>query len=206
LFALVIRRPVVTGVLIALAVVLVLVPGSAARGTDPMAPATAPPAVPSVGIPMTEVATRAAQLPDVLRSLTNAMAPSGELETIRQRLPELRQRFDLELATLGTLLRSQPTLDMLQTQQQLWQRRQLEGSRWLSMLTLRATHLQKALGRLAEIETTWRQTLDTAVGPEPRTNSSRRSTRLWPPSTRPGRRSRQSAPGSWTFKAPLPRT
>jgi small-conductance mechanosensitive channel len=163
LFALVIRRPVVTGVLIALAVVLVLVPGSAARGTDPMAPATAPPAVPSVGIPMTEVATRAAQLPDVLRSLTNAMAPSGELETIRQRLPELRQRFDLELATLGTLLRSQPTLDMLQTQQQLWQRRQLEGSRWLSMLTLRATHLQKALGRLAEIETTWRQTLDTAV-------------------------------------------
>ena len=112
---------------------------------------------------MAEVATRAAQLSDVLRILSDAMAPSAELERIRQDLPGLRQRFDLELANVGTLLRSQPTLDMLQAQQQLWHRRQLEANRWLSTLTLRATHLQKTLGRLAELETTWRQTLDAAV-------------------------------------------
>jgi potassium-dependent mechanosensitive channel len=156
-------RLAVTGVLMALAVVLVLVPGSgAARATDPVAPATAPPAVPAAGIPMAEVATRAAQLPDVLRTLTDAMAPSAELERIRQRLPELRQLFDLELANVGTLLRSQPALDMLQAHQQLWHRRQLEAGRWLSMLTLRATHLQTTFGRLTEVETTWRQTLDAA--------------------------------------------
>jgi hypothetical protein len=107
----------VTGVLTALAVVLVLVPvpgSGAARARDPMAPATAPPEVPAAGIPMAEVATRAAQLPDILRTLTDAMAPSAELERIRQRLPELRQLFDLELANVGKLLRSQPALDVLQ--------------------------------------------------------------------------------------------
>jgi small-conductance mechanosensitive channel len=157
------RRLAVTGVLMALAVILVPVPGSgAARATDPVAPATAPPAVPAAGIPMAEVVTRAAQLPDILQTLTDAMAPSAELERIRQRLPELRQLFDLELANVGTLLRSQPALDLLQAHQQLWHRRQLEAGRWLSMLTLRATHLQKTLGRLTEVETTWRQTLDAA--------------------------------------------
>jgi hypothetical protein len=164
LFALVTGRLAVTGVLVAVAVVLILLPvPGAARGTDPMTTTPAPPAAPPAGIPLAEVATRAAQLPDVLRTLTDPLAPSVELETIRRSLSELRRRFDLELATLGALLKSQPTLAMIQAQQQLWQRRQLEASRWLSMLTLRATHLQEALGRLAEIETTWRRTLHAAA-------------------------------------------
>jgi small-conductance mechanosensitive channel len=163
LFALVTGRLAVTGVLVAVAVVLILLPvRGAARGTDPMT-TPASPAAPPAGIPLAEVATRAAQLPDVLRTLTDPLASSAELETIRRSLPELRQRFDLELATLEALLKSQPTLAMIQAQQQLWQRRQVEASRWLSMLTLRATHLQEALGRLAEIETTWRRTLHAAA-------------------------------------------
>ena len=59
-------------------------------------------------------------------------------------------------------MRDQPTLDVLQAQQQMWQRRQLLSTAWLNVLTQRATLLQDALNRLAEIRETWRRTRDEA--------------------------------------------
>jgi hypothetical protein len=72
-----------------------------------------------------EIATRAAQVPTVVRALVAQIAPNAEIDTIRERLPDLRQQMDLELMGAETILRSVPTLDMIQTQQQLWHQREL---------------------------------------------------------------------------------
>ena len=112
---------------------------------------------------MAEVATRAAQVPNLLRALTEPLAEQAEIATIRKHLHEARKQTDLELAAGEMLLRTQPTLDVIQSQQQLWQRRQIQASGWLSVLTQRATHLQDALNHLAQTRTTWRQTRQAAV-------------------------------------------
>jgi small-conductance mechanosensitive channel len=78
--------------------------------------------------------------------------------------------MDLELLAADTVLRSLPTLDMIQTQQQLWRQRQLRANQWLSLLTQRATLLQLSLNRLEGMERTWRDTREAALAakaPEP---------------------------------------
>jgi small-conductance mechanosensitive channel len=114
-------------------------------------------------IPMAEVATRAANVPDLLRPLMEHLAPRAELETIARHLHETRERVDVETVAATAILRSQPTLGVIQSQQQLWQRRQLHVSGWLTALTQRATFLQYGLNRLAELRTTWRVTREAAV-------------------------------------------
>jgi len=75
------------------------------------------------------VATRAAQVPNLLRSITEPLAAGAELGAemvlIRKRVPELRQQIDLEVAAASTILQAEPTLDMIQAQQQVWQQRLL---------------------------------------------------------------------------------
>ncbi len=152
----------------------------AAKPASPAAePASAPARAPTVApaplpasptIPVAEIATRAAQVPTVIRALVTQIAPNAEIDTIRERLPELRQQLNLELMGAETILRSQPTLDMIQTQQQLWHQRELRANQWLALLTHRATLLQTALSRLAELETTWSETRKAALAakaPEP---------------------------------------
>ena len=100
---------------------------------------------------MAQVATRAAEVPDLLRALTGPLAPSAEIEAIRKHLADLRAQIDLDLPGTARILRDQPTLDVLQAQQQTWQRREILSTAWLNVLTQRATLLQDALNRLAEI-------------------------------------------------------
>ena len=131
-------------------------------------PAPRSPAVPSLApapdaIPVVEVATRAAQVPELLRTLTGPLAETAESETIRRQLGEARARVDFELADAETILRGHPTLDVIQLQQQLWQQRQLQTNQWLSALTRRALLLQDSLNRLGGIKTTWRQTREASV-------------------------------------------
>ena len=112
---------------------------------------------------MAEVATRAAQLPYLLQTLAEPLAPSPQIETIRRILPEVSERMRLELAATTTVLSAQPTFDMIQAQQQLWQRRHLELTASLRALTLRATQFQEALSRLAVVKATWRRTREASV-------------------------------------------
>jgi small-conductance mechanosensitive channel len=112
---------------------------------------------------MAEVATRAAEVPHLLRTLAEPLAPSPPIETIRRIFPEVRERIRLETDATNSIMGAEPTLDMIQAQQQLWQRRQLDLTGWLSTLTLRATQLQEALGRLTAIKATWRRTREISV-------------------------------------------
>src|SRR5262249_61200158 len=74
-----------------------------------------------------------------------------------------REQVETEPAAAEITLNAQPTLDVMQSQQQLWQRRQLQVNEWLRVLTARATFFQNALNRLAEIRKTWRLTRDAAI-------------------------------------------
>ena len=164
---------VIRSLLIGLALVVQPLGGASAQPAAPpvpsaAAPAPAPTATPapvpaSPAIPVAEIATRAAQVPNVIRALVAQIAPNAEIDTIRERLPELRQQMNLELMGAETILRSLPTLDMIQTQQQLWHQRELRANQWLTLLTQRATLLQNALTRLAELETTWSETRKAAL-------------------------------------------
>ncbi len=141
-----------------------LVHGPAGQGADPApVPSTAPASPASTAIPVTEVATRAAEVPGLLRALTEPLAPSAEIEAIRKGLPALHQEIGEALGAGAVILQAEPTLNTLQAQQQAWQRRQVQTTTWLNVLTRRATYLQEALNHLDQIRGTWRQTREVAV-------------------------------------------
>jgi small-conductance mechanosensitive channel len=124
------------------------------RAESQQTPASAPGAV----IPVAEVAAQATAVSTLLRTLRTQVAPSPIIDTIQRVLPEVSGTIDLELAATSTMLQGQPTLEVLQTQQQLWQRRQLQMTGWLHVLTERATRLQEMDQRLTALHTTWTAT------------------------------------------------
>ena len=101
-----------------------------------------PASPPGAVIPVAEVAAQATEVSKLLRTLSAQVVPNPTIDTIHRGLPEASGTIALELAATSTLLQRQPTLELLQTQLQLWQRRQLQTTGWLHVLTERATHLQ----------------------------------------------------------------
>ncbi len=122
--------------------------------------APAPPS--STAIPQAEVVTRALEVSNLLHTLTTNLAPSPEIETIQQSLPEVSGQVDREFAAIMNVLQEQPTFETLQVQQQLWQRRRLQATGWLNLITKRAIDLREGLSHLAELQKTWLQTRDAA--------------------------------------------
>ena len=116
------------------------------------------------GIPLADVASKATAVSNLLRTLITGSAPNPEIEKIRRQLPDISERIGLDLERTITLLQAQPSLATIQAQGQLWQSRQKETTTWLTLLTLRATHLQETLGQLTDLQKTWSQTLETARG------------------------------------------
>jgi hypothetical protein len=74
-------------------------------------------------IPVAEVATQATEVVKFLRTLRAQGVLSSAIDTIHRVLPEVSGTIDLERTATSTMLQGQPTLEILQTQQQLWQRR-----------------------------------------------------------------------------------
>src|SRR5437867_3680990 len=145
------------GITTVLLLFLCVVAGTAAaqqRAESQQTPASSPGTV----IPVAEVATQATAVSTLLRTLRAQIVPSPAIDTIHRVLPEVSGTIDLELAATSTMLQGQPTLEVLQTQQQLWQRRQLQTTGWLHVLTERATHLQEVGQRLTALHTTWTAT------------------------------------------------
>ncbi len=136
-------------------------PGDASGQASPAITSPASPA--PAAIPVAEVPARAAEVPGFLRVLTEPFAPSAEIEAISQRLPALREQIDRDLAATPDILKGQPTLDVLQAQQQIWQRRRVQTTAELNVLTQRSTLLQDALNRLDEVRGRWRRTREAAA-------------------------------------------
>ena len=148
---------VALGILLCLTVMV----GQAA-GQKPPEVQKAPALEVSAAIPVAEVTTRAAEVSNLLRTLYTQFAPSPEIEKIAKELPEVSARIAMETERTMKILRAQPTLETLQTEEQSWQKSQIAMGRWMSLLTQRAAQLQTALGRLADLQKAWSQTLDAA--------------------------------------------
>jgi potassium-dependent mechanosensitive channel len=116
-------------------------------------PQAAPP--PSDAIPVAEIAAQAATTTAFLRELTSRLAPSAEVERIQRVLPEASKLIELESEGTAQMLRGQPSLAAIASQQELWEARQLQTDRWLSALTRRTSDLQAEMGRLTELQARW---------------------------------------------------
>ena len=147
-------------------VVVLLAPAAPALAAEQKAPASpkttasAPP--PSAAIPLAEVAARAAEVMAILHSAGVAPDQPLVIAAVQSRLPEgARLGADLEEKT-QRVLRGQPTPEALEAEQEIWVRRQLLLTPWLSALTQQATQLQATLTRLANEQKTWTQTQEVA--------------------------------------------
>lgn len=109
-------------------------------------------------IPIEEIATRATEVSNLVSAFKAKLLPNPEIETIRKLVSQVSGNIDLELAETLNILREQPTLESLQTQQELWQRRQQQLAGWLRVLTARAAELQYMLNRLADLQKIWTDT------------------------------------------------
>jgi small-conductance mechanosensitive channel len=131
--------------------------GGAAEQKTP-APIPAPASPSGAAIPLPEVAARAAAVLNLLPTFTGQLAIGPEIQAILTQLPEISGRIEMDLARTTELLQGQPSLGMIAAQQELWKERQVRTTGWLTLLTQRATHLQETLKRLADLQTTWRET------------------------------------------------
>lgn len=116
----------------------------------------------SGAIPLAEILARATELSNFLRNLDTQFAPGHEIDKIQKELSEVDGRITVELRRIVRILQSHPPLELLQTQQQLWQGRQIELDRWMNRLTQRANRLQAALNQLDGLLKRWGQTLESA--------------------------------------------
>jgi small-conductance mechanosensitive channel len=120
----------------------------------PKAPAAAPPEV----IPVAEIATRAMAVSNLLSATTAKFASIPEIETIKKTLPESSRAIEREILRTVTILQQQPTLAILQTEQQQWLQFQKQTTGWLNSLTEQATRIQDDLNRLADLQKIWSST------------------------------------------------
>ena len=121
---------------------------------------TATPAPPPPRIPVEEIATQATAVGNLIRGFATNLAPDNEIETIRNILPVVGSSIALDFKSATNILETEPALETLQAQEQIWQQRQSQLTAWLNALTRRATKLQVALDQLKKLHETWVRTRD----------------------------------------------
>jgi len=113
-------------------------------------------------IPVADVATKATEVASELQTITQKLAPSPQIETIRQLLPDVSHQIDEDLAVTTKVLEGQPALPTLQAQQQQWQQIQAKMTGWLADLTKQSNALQVVLDHLSGLQNIWVMTLKAA--------------------------------------------
>jgi potassium-dependent mechanosensitive channel len=138
--------------------------GTSGVQSAPHPPSTATfPTPPSAAIPISEIATKAAEATNALEVLSMHSAPSLAIEGIETQLPDVRRHIDVELAeTAASLLRGDPPLDRIQALQKQLQGKRLQTAGWLKTLTERAVQLKGAMDRLEAMRTQWTATREAA--------------------------------------------
>jgi len=131
--------------------------GQTAAGLEHTA---APP--PAIAIAPEEVAARSAEVTNLLITFPEKFAVSPEIEKIQQAFPEVSRQIDLDFTDTTATLGAQPPLAILEAKRAVWQRRHLQVSTWLTLLTQRAVELRRDLDRMAQMKATWSRTRDVA--------------------------------------------
>lgn len=134
-------------------------PQATTASTPTPTPAATPaPSAPSC-IAVADVAARATEVANLLQATTQKMAPRPQVEMIRELYSDLSKQLDQDMTGTMDILRQQPSLSLLQAQQQQWQQMQLKTTGWLTVLTKRSNELQTELDRLSDLQKTWETTL-----------------------------------------------
>jgi hypothetical protein len=102
-------------------------PEPAKPSSDPAA--TAPAAKPPAAIPVEELALQATEVAHLLRTVATDPGPGGDIAEIRRSLPGLSASLALELKGTTAVLDNQPSLETLQAQDEVRQRKQLQLAR-----------------------------------------------------------------------------
>jgi potassium efflux system protein len=120
------------------------------------------PAAPAV-ISVPDIASKATEVTNLIRDINTKVAPSGLIESLATLLPQKAGIISRQLSETKRILQSEPTLAVIQSQQQIWQQMQGDIGIWLQVLTKRATLIRESLNQLMILEETWTKTLNTAV-------------------------------------------
>jgi len=121
-------------------------------------------------IPLADIAAKAAEVSTLISNLITSAGRVGQVEMISNSLPALGQKLDELVHETKEVLHTEPTLEMLQTVQQRWQRDQAQTSGWLKILTEHANALQDGLTQLGALQQTWsnsRKSAQASKAPEP---------------------------------------
>lgn len=121
-------------------------------------------------IPLADIAAKAAEVSTLISNLITSAGRVGQVEIISNSLPALDQKLDERVHETKEVLQTEPTLEMLQTVQQRWQRDQAQTSGWLKILTEHANALQDGLTQLGALQETWsnsRKSAQASKAPEP---------------------------------------
>jgi potassium-dependent mechanosensitive channel len=150
--------------LISFATVLFLLSGVSVEPAEqlPLEPKQVALPVPGTALPVAEIAPRAAEASNILRTLESQLTPSPALETIRKELPQFNDHVNQLLEGTSEILQEQPPLATLQAQRQIWEAMRLHANDWLKALTDRAVQLRDGLNRLAGLQETWMKTDESA--------------------------------------------
>lgn len=128
---------------------------------DPPAPVHADAPPPAKTIPPSEVANRSSEVMSLLTTFSEKLALNPEIEKIQQSLPGISRQIYLDFTGTYITLVGQPSLAALEAQRAQWQRRHLQLSTGLTLLTNRVNDLQVTLDRLSQMRAIWTQTRDT---------------------------------------------
>jgi potassium efflux system protein len=134
----------------------------AAEQETPAVKKTAPAPQACEPIPLTRVAAQAMEVSNLLRTVYAQITLTPEIEKIQKSLPEVSRQIDLDFTDTSITLRGQPPLETLEAQQALWQRRQLQVSTWMTLLTQRTVEIQEMMNRIASLHAIWTQTRESA--------------------------------------------
>jgi small-conductance mechanosensitive channel len=146
-----------------LAALVLCLPGLGAAAAEDKAAASAPatPTAPAA-IAVDKVAPSATEVARLLGTFAAHLVPGAEVEAIRAALPAASASLAQEWARTLALIEGEASLEALQTQGQLWYRRQAQWTAWLDRLSARAAGLQDALTRLEDLHGTWTRTRSAA--------------------------------------------
>jgi small-conductance mechanosensitive channel len=131
-------------------------------------PTITPPA--AAAMPLEEVARQAMQVEQLIRGFATNLADTEEVESIEKFLPQVRANLALEVKSTTAIMKEEPALETLQSQEEIWNQRHLQLTQWLNVLTDRATKLQVALTQLKKLEEVWSRTREAeehANAPDP---------------------------------------
>jgi potassium-dependent mechanosensitive channel len=114
-------------------------------------------------IPLSEIATQAIKVSDFIRELNKQVKTSQEFNDKAQEMSDDIDRMAKEEQVTLKVLKTNPSLERLQTEGLLWQNNKAVMDENLKFLSSLSAKYQSMLGQIGDLQKTWGLTLDEAT-------------------------------------------